>query len=173
MKQFYKLIIILIITYTNCAQSSEALSRTIIDSDRLIVNYGNNTAEFYGNVKIVRSDTTIHCDKAIIYTSENKQIEKQDKTQSQNITKIELFENIVIYQSNKIIKGDIGEYNLALSMITLLDNVSVKDGNNYLEGDKLTYNLKTKIAKVIALKKDQDNQTTPTKDRVRILIPDN
>jgi len=169
MKQFYKLVILLIITYTNCSQSSEALNRTIIDSDRLIVNYGNSTAEFYGNVKIVRSDTTTHCDKAIVYTSENK----QDKTQSQNITKVDLFENIVIYQGNKIIKGDLGEYNLALSMITLLNNVSVKDGNNYLEGDKLTYNLKTKIAKVIALKKDQDNQTMPTKDRVRILIPDN
>ena len=169
MKQLYKLIIILIISYAQCTQAApKEPARTIIDSDKLLVNYKNNTAEFYGNVKIIKSDTTINCNKAIIYTEK-----ASDKTQSQDVTKIEFFEDVTIYQANKIAKGDVGEYNIKESMITLLDNVFLKDGNNYLEGDKLTYNLKTKIAKVVVLKKDQDNKPTSVKDRVRVFIPDN
>ncbi len=174
MKQLYKLITILIISYAQCLHASpKEVTRTIIDSDKLIVNYGNDTAEFYGNVKIVKSDTTINCDKAIVYTTKNKQAKTSSETQSQNITKIELFENITIYQANKIAKGDVGEYNTKESMVTLLDNVSLKDGKDYLEGDKLIYNLKTKIAKVTVQKKDQNNQPTSVKDRVRVFIPDN
>ncbi|MEI6187550.1 MAG: LptA/OstA family protein [Alphaproteobacteria bacterium] len=171
MNKFYKLIVILILTYTQSvkAVSQETVS-TVIDSDKLIVNYENNTAEFYGNVKIVKNDTTINCKKAIIYTAKDN---KGENTQSQHIKKIELFEDIIIYQANKIAKGDIGEYSVKESMVTLLDNVSLKENGNYLEGDKLTYNLKTKTAKIISLKKGQNTQSKSAKERVRVFIPDN
>ena len=171
MNQVCKLIGILILAY---AQSAKAVSQktvnTVIDSDKLIINYEKDTAEYYGNVKIVKNDTTINCKIAIIHTVKSN---KTESAQSQEIKKIELFEDIIIYQTNKVAKGDIGEYNVKESIVTLSNNVSLKEGNNYLEGDKLTYNLKTKIAKVIALKKDRNDQKSSVKDRVRVFIPDN
>ena len=141
---------------------------TVIDSDKLLINYATQTADFTGNAKVMKKDLVMNCDKIIVYTK--KQIDSGDKVgaEAQRIEHIEFFDNIVIVQNNKTARGDLGEYNAKDDVITLVNNVSLTEDGHYLEGDKLTYNLKTEIARMVSFNKNQQTAT----GRVRVLIPD-
>jgi lipopolysaccharide transport protein LptA len=165
MKQLYNLLIILLFCYTSAA---EVPTQTVIDSDKLLVNYETNIANFIGNVKITKKDTVITCDKAVIY-SEKQNLNASPAQGQRDIQKIEFFDNIVIHQANKLAKGELGEYNAKEEIITLLKNVSLTEDGSYLEGDKLIYNLKTKTAKVVTYNKNN----SLIEDRVKVFIPDN
>lgn len=141
---------------------------TVIDSDKLLINYDAKTADFTGNAKVTKKDLTMYCDKVIVYAEKQAKSKSAAGAESQNIKHIEFFDNIVIVQNNKTARGERGEYNAKDDVITLVNNVSLTEDGHYLEGDKLTYNLKTKIAKVVSFNKDQHAAT----GRVRVLIPD-
>lgn len=141
--------------------------QTIIDSDSLIINYKDKTAEFHGNIKLVRNDLTLYCDKAYVYTEQN---EVKSEYFTQHISKIDFFGNVIVQQGGKTAKGEIGEFNAKYNTITLSNNVSLTENGNYAEGNKLTYNLKDRTAKIITF---EQNALENTKNsRVKILISD-
>ncbi len=142
-------------------------SRTKINSDSLIINYANNTASFYGNVKVTKKNTVLFCEKIIAYKSKKF----ANTVSTYDIDKIEFFNNISIYDGTTSAKADTGEYNLLTNTITLFNNVSLKENETYLEGDKLIYNLNTKIVRIMSLNQNNNNLHSLQKERIRIYIP--
>ena len=172
MKKLINLVILFLISHSTCGYCTTESNQTIINSDKLIINYENDTASFYGNVKVTKKNTVLYCKKIIVYSNKlNPDTTINQATQ--DIKKIEFFNNIQIEDGNTIAKGDIGEYNSTENTIILLNNVSLKENENYLEGDKLIYNLDTKIAKIISLNQTNNNLQILQKERVRAYIPDN
>jgi lipopolysaccharide export system protein LptA len=134
-----------------------------IDAKTLEVRDKSKIATFSGDVKVVQGDTTMHCDKLVVFygqelgIADNKQaVQASTSTDSgavpgaQNIRRIEARGNVTVTDKDQSASGNIGVYDLRAKTITLTGNVVVSQGNNVIHGDRVVVDTVTGNAHVEA-----------------------
>jgi len=132
-----------------------------IDAKTLEVRDKSKIATFYGKVKVVQGDTTMHCDKLVVFygqeigIADNKQAVQTSADSgalpgAQNIRRIEAHGNVTVTDKDQNAKGEVGVYDLRAKTITLTGNVVVSQGNDVIHGERVVVDTVTGNAHVEA-----------------------
>jgi lipopolysaccharide export system protein LptA len=137
-----------------------------IDAATLEVRDKEKMATFAGDVQVVQGDTTIKCQKLVVFYGpepgtpaaasqakkqqqqaqqpQNQQQQAQPQPQSgglparqQDIRRIEARGGVTVISKDQTASGDLGVYDLKTKTITLLHNVTVAQGKNVLHGERV------------------------------------
>jgi lipopolysaccharide export system protein LptA len=145
-----------------------------IDAKTLEVRDKSKIATFSGDVKVVQGDTTMHCDKLVVFygqeigIADNKQPVQTSADSSavpgaQNIRRIEARGHVTVTDKDQSASGNIGVYDLRTKTITLTGNVVVSQGDDVIHGERVVVDTVTGNAHVEAA-------PGTTQGRVRALI---
>ena len=168
-----------------------------IDAATLEVRDKEKMATFAGDVQVVQGDTTIKCQKLVVYygpepgaaanASQAKRQQHQPQqpqaqqqqpqqagtmpTRQQDIRRIEALGGVTVISKDQTASGDRGVYDLKTKTITLLHNVTVAQGKNVLHGERVVVDTVSGNAHFDSNMEAQ-NGTSPAKPpgRVRAVI---
>jgi len=149
-----------------------------IEAASLEVRDKNKTATFSGNVQVVQGDTTMKCQRLLVFYGEEVGIAQNgnpppkpaaDKKSPQNIRRIEARGGVTVVTKDQNASGDLGVYDLLAKTITLTGNVVVSQGQNVIHGERVVVDTVSGNAKVES--SGQGGGATPS--RVRALIQTN
>ena len=152
-----------------------------IEAASLEVRDKNKMATFSGNVQVVQGDTTMKCQKLVVFYGEEVGIAQQAGSEPkpppkpagdapknpQNIRRIEARGGVTVVTKDQSASGDLGVYDLLQKTITLTGNVVVSQGQNVIHGERVVVDTVSGNAKV-----ESGNQGSgaATPGRVRALI---
>ena len=156
-----------------------------IEAASLEVRDKNKTATFAGDVQVVQGDTTMKCQKLVVFygqevgigqggaqagspTPDTKPALAGPKS-AQNIRRIEARGGVTVITKDQNASGDLGVYDLLAKTITLTGNVVVSQGQNVIHGERVVVDTVTGNARVES--NNQGGGGTPS--RVRALIQPN
>ena len=152
-----------------------------IEAASLEVRDKSKMATFSGNVQVVQGDTTMKCQKLVVFYGEEVGIAgagdpKPAKPAGgvpknpQNIRRIEARGGVTVVTKDQNASGDLGIYDLQQKTITLTGNVVVSQGQNVIHGERVIVDTVSGNAKV-----ESGNQGSgaATPGRVRALIQPN
>lgn len=130
-----------------------------IDAATLEVRDKEKMATFAGDVQVVQGDTTIKCQKLVVFygpepgtaaaASQSKRPQQAQQSQAQpqqvgglpgrqqDIRRIEARGGVTVISKDQTASGDLGVYDLKTKTITLLHNVTVAQGKNVLHGERV------------------------------------
>jgi lipopolysaccharide export system protein LptA len=132
-----------------------------IDAATLEVRDKEKMATFAGDVQVVQGDTTIKCQKLVVFygpepgtaaaAAQAKRQQQQSQPQQsqqpqqagglparqQDIRRIEARGGVTVLSKDQTASGDLGVYDLKTKTITLLHNVTVAQGKNVLHGERV------------------------------------
>jgi lipopolysaccharide export system protein LptA len=137
-----------------------------IDAATLEVRDKEKMATFAGDVQVVQGDTTIKCQKLVVFygpepgaAANGSQAKRQQQqpqqpsgqqqqpqqpqqagtmpTRQQDIRRIEARGGVTVISKDQTASGDLGVYDLKTKTITLLHNVTVAQGKNVLHGERV------------------------------------
>ena len=138
-----------------------------IDAATLEVRDKEKMATFAGDVQVVQGDTTIKCQKLVVFygpepgaaanASQAKRQQQQPQqpqaqqqqppqqqqqagtmpTRQQDIRRIEALGGVTVISKDQTASGDRGVYDLKTKTITLVHNVTVAQGKNVLHGERV------------------------------------
>ena len=171
-----------------------------IDAATLEVRDKEKMATFAGDVQVVQGDTTIKCQKLVVFygpkpgaaanASQAKRQQQQSQqsqeqqqqpqqphqagtmpTRQQDIRRIEARGGVTVISKDQTASGDLGVYDLKTKTITLLHNVTVAQGKNVLHGERVVVDTVSGNAHFDS-NTDAQNGTSPAKPpgRVRAVI---
>ena len=168
-----------------------------IDAATLEVRDKEKMATFAGDVQVVQGDTTIKCQKLVVYygpepgaaanASQAKRQQHQPQqpqaqqqqpqqagtmpTRQQDIRRIEALGRVTVISKDQTASGDRGVYDLKTKTITLVHNVTVAQGKNVLHGERVVVDTVSGNAHFDSNMEAQ-NGTSPAKPpgRVRAVI---
>jgi lipopolysaccharide export system protein LptA len=168
-----------------------------IDAATLEVRDKEKMATFAGDVQVVQGDTTIKCQKLVVYygpepgaaanTSQAKKQQQQPQqpqaqqqqpqqagtmpTRQQDIRRIEALGGVTVISKDQTASGDRGVYDLKTKTITLVHNVTVAQGKNVLHGERVVVDTVSGNAHFDSIA-DAQNGAAPAKPpgRVRAVI---
>ena len=136
-----------------------------IEAATLEVRDKEKTATFSGNVQVVQGDTTMKCQRLVVFYGQEMGIaggEKQASTTpvttskstpgmpqgAQNIKRIEAQGGVTVLTKDQNARGDKGIYDLTTKTITLTGHVTISQGQNVINGDRVVVDMVTGDAKV-------------------------
>jgi lipopolysaccharide export system protein LptA len=138
-----------------------------IEAATLEVRDKNKTATFSGNVSVVQGDTTMKCQRLVVFYSQEMGIAGKDKQAStttapvttskstpgmpqgaQNIQKIEAQGGVTVLTKDQNARGDEAIYDLQTKQITLSGHVTISQGQNVIHGEKVVVDTVTGNARV-------------------------
>ena len=101
-----------------------------IQAASLAVRDKNNMATFSGGVQMVQGDTTMKCQKLVVFYGQGDGIAPAPTGPkgAQNIRRIEARGGVTIITKDQYASGDLGVYDLIAKTITLTGNVVVSHG---------------------------------------------
>ena len=153
-----------------------------IEAASLEVRDKNKTATFAGDVQVVQGDTTMKCQKLVVFYGQEIGIAQSGATApdakpaptsalpgqkgAQNIRRIEARGGVTVITKDQNASGDLGVYDLIAKTITLTGNVVVSQGQNVIHGERVVVDTVTGNARVES--NNQGGGGTPS--RVRALI---
>src|SRR5215469_15398689 len=151
-----------------------------IEAATLEVRDKEKKAMFSGNVQVVQGDTTMKCQRLVVFYGEEIGIAQNgnppppkpagdSKKSPQNIRRIEARGGVTVVTKDQNASGDLGVYDLLAKTITLTGNVVVSQGQNVIHGERVVVDTVTGNAKVES--SGQGGGATPS--RVRALIQTN
>ena len=157
-----------------------------IDAATLEVRDKEKMATFAGDVQVVQGDTTIKCQKLVVFygpepgaaanASQAKRQQQQQQagtmpTRQQDIRRIEARGGVTVLSKDQTASGDLGVYDLKTKTITLLHNVTVAQGKNVLHGERVVVDTVSGNAHFDS-NADAQNGTSPARPpgRVRAVI---
>ena len=137
-----------------------------IDAATLEVRDKEKMATFAGDVQVVQGDTTIKCQKLVVFygpepgtaaaaaqakrqqqqtqqsAAQPQQAQQPQQTgglpgRQQDIRRIEARGGVTVISKDQTASGDLGVYDLKTKTITLLHNVTVAQGKNVLHGERV------------------------------------
>jgi lipopolysaccharide export system protein LptA len=130
-----------------------------IDAATLEVRDKEKMATFAGDVQVVQGDTTIKCQRLVVFygpepgTAAAAQAKRQQQqpqqqgqqpqqagglpSRQQDIRRIEARGGVTVISKDQTASGDLGVYDLKTKTITLLHNVTVAQGKNVLHGERV------------------------------------
>jgi lipopolysaccharide export system protein LptA len=159
-----------------------------IEAATLEVRDKNKTATFSGNVQVVQGDTTMKCQKLVVFYGQEMGIAGSDKQAAaapvttskstpgmpqgaQNIQRIEAHGGVTVVTKDQNASGDLGIYDLKTKTITLSGNVVVSQGPNVIHGEKVVVDTVTGYARVESGSSNSGaGAGAPGPGRVRALI---
>jgi lipopolysaccharide export system protein LptA len=154
-----------------------------IEAASLEVRDKNKMATFSGDVQVVQGDTTMKCQKLVVFYGQEIGV-AQSSSQApdakpapmlggpkgaQNIRRIEARGGVTVITKDQNASGDLGVYDLIAKTITLTGNVVVSQGQNVIHGERVVVDTVSGNARVES--NNQGGGTTPS--RVRALIQPN
>jgi len=92
------------------------------------MDYNNNVITYTGNVVATRGSGKLTCQELKIFLDKNKKIEKIIATG-----------NPVYTEPNKLIKGNVIEYDAPQDEIIVIGNAYLENKGNVVQGDKVIY----------------------------------
>jgi len=156
-----------------------------IEAASLEVRDKNKMATFSGDVQVVQGDTTMKCQKLVVFYGQEVGIGQggaQAGTPApdtkpamagpkgaQNIRRIEARGGVTVITKDQNASGDLGVYDLIAKTITLTGNVVVSQGQNVIHGERVVVDTVSGNARVES--NNQGGGGTPS--RVRALIQPN
>src|SRR5580692_1555210 len=163
-----------------------------IEAASLEVRDKNKMATFSGDVQVVQGDTTMKCQKLVVFygqevgiaqkevgSAQNAPPDAKPDTKpaaapagpkgAQNIRRIEARGGVTVITKDQNASGDLGVYDLINKTITLTGNVVVSQGQNVIHGERVVVDTVTGNARVES--NNQGGGATPS--RVRALIQPN
>jgi lipopolysaccharide export system protein LptA len=156
-----------------------------IEAASLEVRDKNKMATFSGDVQVVQGDTTMKCQKLVVFYGQEVGIAQAGAPPpdakpaptsalpgpkgAQNIRRIEARGGVTVITKDQNASGDLGVYDLIAKTITLTGNVVVSQGQNVIHGERVVVDTVTGNARVES--NNQGGGTTPS--RVRALIQPN
>jgi lipopolysaccharide export system protein LptA len=151
-----------------------------IDAASLDVRDKSKMATFSGNVQVVQGDTTMKCQKLVVFYGEEVGIAQSSEPKppkpqgdapksAQNIRRIEARGGVTVVTKDQNASGDLGVYDLIQKTITLTGNVVVSQGQNVIHGERVVVDTVTGNARVES--NNQGGGAAPS--RVRALIQTN
>jgi lipopolysaccharide export system protein LptA len=153
-----------------------------IEAASLEVRDKNKMATFAGNVQVVQGDTTMKCQKLVVFYGQEvgiapsaaaapdaKPAAPSMPKSAQNIRRIEARGGVTVVTKDQNASGDLGVYDLVSKTITLTGNVVVSQGQNVIHGERVVVDTVTGNARVES--SNQVGGTAPS--RVRALIQPN
>jgi lipopolysaccharide export system protein LptA len=154
-----------------------------IEAASLEVRDKNKMATFSGDVQVVQGDTTMKCQKLVVFYGQEVGIGQGGAPApdtkpaptlggpkgAQNIRRIEARGGVTVITKDQNASGDLGVYDLIAKTITLTGNVVVSQGQNVIHGERVVVDTVSGNARVES--NNQGGGTTPS--RVRALIQPN
>src|SRR5580698_3447017 len=163
-----------------------------IEAASLEVRDKSKMATFSGDVQVVQGDTTMKCQKLVVFygqevgiaqkeasTAQNAPPDAKPDTKlapapagpkgAQNIRRIEARGGVTVITKDQNASGDLGVYDLIAKTITLTGNVVVSQGQNVIHGERVVVDTVSGNARVES--NNQGGGATPS--RVRALIQPN
>jgi lipopolysaccharide export system protein LptA len=157
-----------------------------IEAASLEVRDKNKMATFSGDVQVVQGDTTMKCQKLVVFYGQEIGVAQKEAGQggapapdtkpalagpkgAQNIRRIEARGGVTVITKDQNASGDLGVYDLIAKTITLTGNVVVSQGQNVIHGERVVVDTVSGNARVES--NNQGGGGTPT--RVRALIQPN
>jgi lipopolysaccharide export system protein LptA len=160
-----------------------------IEAASLEVRDKNKMATFSGDVQVVQGDTTMKCQKLVVFYGQEVGIAQAGAQAgapapdakpaptsalpgpkgAQNIRRIEARGGVTVITKDQNASGDLGVYDLINKTITLTGNVVVSQGQNVIHGERVVVDTVTGNARVES--NNQGGGATPS--RVRALIQPN
>ena len=157
-----------------------------IEAASLEVRDKNKMATFSGDVQVVQGDTTMKCQKLVVFYGQEIGVARKEAGQggapapdtkpalagpkgAQNIRRIEARGGVTVITKDQNASGDLGVYDLIAKTITLTGNVVVSQGQNVIHGERVVVDTVSGNARVEA--NNQGGGGTPS--RVRALIQPN
>jgi lipopolysaccharide export system protein LptA len=157
-----------------------------IEAASLEVRDKNKMATFSGDVQVVQGDTTMKCQKLVVFYGQEVGIAQKEAGQAsapapetkpalagpkgaQNIRRIEARGGVTVITKDQNASGDLGVYDLIAKTITLTGNVVVSQGQNVIHGERVVVDTVSGNARVES--NNQGGGATPS--RVRALIQPN
>jgi lipopolysaccharide export system protein LptA len=157
-----------------------------IEAASLEVRDKAKTATFSGDVQVVQGDTTMKCQKLVVFYGQEVGIAQKEAGQggaptpdtkpalagpkgAQNIRRIEARGGVTVITKDQNASGDLGVYDLIAKTITLTGNVVVSQGQNVIHGERVVVDTVSGNARVES--NNQGGGGTPS--RVRALIQPN
>ena len=130
-----------------------------IEAASLEVRDKNKMATFAGNVQVVQGDTTMKCQRLVVFYGEEVGIAQNGnppppkpagdaKKSPQNIRRIEARGGVTVVTKDQNASGDLGVYDLLAKTITLTGNVVVSQGQNVIHGERVVVDTETGNARV-------------------------
>ncbi len=160
-----------------------------IDAATLEVRDKEKMATFAGDVQVVQGDTTIKCQKLVVFygpepgtAAAAAQAKRQQQAQQpqpagglpgrqQDIRRIEARGGVTVVSKDQTASGDLGVYDLKTKTITLLHNVTVAQGKNVLHGERVVVDTVSGNAHFDANTEAQNGASiTKSPGRVRAVI---
>lgn len=139
-KSSQRLIVLTLLSlYPTLSQAANGLQSSApinITADKLIVDQEKYTATFTGNVEALQQDVTLKAAKMVVHYLKGNQ-------ENNNISRIEVFENVVLLRPSEVVKGDKGVYDVLKDTLVITGKVVLTKDNNMVQGTNLVYNLKT------------------------------
>ncbi len=154
-----------------------------IEAASLEVRDKDKKATFSGDVQVVQGDTTMKCQKLVVFYGQEVGIAQAGAPPpdtkpaaapvgpkgAQNIRRIEARGGVTVITKDQNASGDLGVYDLIAKTITLTGNVVVSQGQNVIHGERVVVDTVTGNARVES--NNQGGGATPS--RVRALIQPN
>jgi lipopolysaccharide export system protein LptA len=164
-----------------------------IEAASLEVRDKSKMATFSGDVQVVQGDTTMKCQKLVVFYGQEVGIAQAGAQPpdakppdakppdakpaptpagpkgAQNIRRIEARGGVTVITKDQNASGDLGVYDLIAKTITLTGNVVVSQGQNVIHGERVIVDTVTGNARVES--NNQGGGATPS--RVRALIQPN
>ena len=161
-----------------------------IEAATLEVRDKSKMATFAGDVQVVQGDTTMKCQKLVVFYGQEVGIAQAGAQPpdakppdakpaptsalpgpkgAQNIRRIEARGGVTVITKDQNASGDLGVYDLIAKTITLTGNVVVSQGQNVIHGERVVVDTVTGNARVES--NNQGGGGTPS--RVRALIQPN
>ena len=153
-----------------------------IEAASLEVRDKDKKATFSGDVQVVQGDTTMKCQKLVVFYGQEVGIAQAGAPApdpkpaatsalpgpkgAQNIRRIEARGGVTVITKDQNASGDLGVYDLLAKTITLTGNVVVSQGQNVIHGERVVVDTVTGNARVES--NNQGGGATPS--RVRALI---
>ena len=154
-----------------------------IEAASLEVRDKSKMATFSGDVQVVQGDTTMKCQKLVVFYGQEVGIAQAGAPApdakpapaaagpkgAQNIRRIEARGGVTVITKDQNASGDLGVYDLIGNTITLTGNVVASQGQNVIHGERVVVDTVSGNARVES--NNQGGGATPS--RVRALIQPN
>jgi lipopolysaccharide export system protein LptA len=136
-----------------------------IEAATLEVRDKDKKATFSGNVQVVQGDTTMKCQRLVVFYGQEVGVAGGEKQASaapvttskstpgmpqgaQNIRRIEAQGGVTVITKDQNARGDLGIYDLQNKTITLSGHVTVSQGQNVISGERVVVDTVTGNARV-------------------------
>ncbi len=123
-----------------------------IDSATLEVRDKHKMATFSGNVHLVQGDTTLRCQRLIVFYEQDAKpgsaVATAGGSKNQQIKRIEAKGDVIVTQKDQTATGDNGLFEMKENKVMLTGNVVISQGPNVITGDRLVVDMTTGVSRV-------------------------